>query len=99
MQDFIYFLGRFHVLALHLPIGIVIAAVALDWTARRPAYARLAAVSPFLWGAAALSAVLTVVLGYMHFAEGAFSGPSATNHRLFGTLTAVVTVLIWWLSR
>jgi uncharacterized membrane protein len=99
MQDFIFFLGRFHVLALHLPIGIVIAAVALDWTARRPAYARLAAVSPFLWGAAALSAVLTVVLGYMHFAEGAFTGPSASAHRLFGTLTAVAAVLIWWLSR
>jgi uncharacterized membrane protein len=99
MQDFIYFLGRFHVLALHLPIGIVIAAVALDWTARRPAYERLAAVSPFLWGAAAASAVLTVALGYMHFAEGAFTGPSATAHRLWGTVTAVATILIWWLSR
>jgi uncharacterized membrane protein len=99
MQDSIYFLGRFHVLALHLPIGIVIAAVALDWTARRPAYARLAAVSPFLWGAAAASAVLTVVLGYMHFAEGAFTGPSASAHRLWGTVTGVATILIWWLSR
>ena len=99
MQDFIYFLGRFHVLALHLPIGIVIAAVALDWTARRPAYARLAAVSPFLWGAAAASAVLTVVLGYMHFAEGAFTGPSASAHRFWGTVTGVATILIWWLAR
>ena len=38
-----FFLGRFHVLALHLPIGIVIAAVVLDWLARRPRYAALAA--------------------------------------------------------
>ena len=42
MQDFVFFLGRFHVLALHLPIGIVIAAVVLDWLARRPRYAALA---------------------------------------------------------
>ena len=42
MQDFVFFIGRFHVLALHLPIGIVIAAVALDWAARRPRYAALA---------------------------------------------------------
>jgi uncharacterized membrane protein len=99
MQDFIFFLGRFHVLALHLPIGIILAAVALDWVARRDAYKSLAAVSPFLWALAAASAVLTVVLGYMHFAEGAFSGTSANAHRFFGTSVAVVSIAIWWLSR
>jgi uncharacterized membrane protein len=99
MQDFIFFLGRFHVLALHLPIGIILAAVVLDWVARRDAYKSLAAVSPFLWGLAAASAVLTVALGYMHFAEGGFSGTSANAHRLFGTTVAVVSVAIWWLSR
>jgi hypothetical protein len=35
----------------------------------------------------------------MHFAEGSFSGSSANAHRLFGTSVAVVTVVIWWLSR
>jgi hypothetical protein len=99
MQDFVFFLGRFHVLALHLPIGIILAAVALDWTARRGAYRQLAVLSPFLWALAAASAVLTVVLGYMHFAEGAFSGPSATAHRFFGTSVAVISGAIWWLSR
>jgi uncharacterized membrane protein len=99
MQDFLYFLGRFHVLALHLPIGIILVAVALDWVARRERYRSLAAVAPFLWGAAALSAVLTVVLGYLHFSEGAFSGAAASAHRFFGTTVAVVTVLIFWLSR
>jgi uncharacterized membrane protein len=98
MQDFVFFLGRFHVLALHLPIGIVIAAVALDWIARRPRYAALAPVSPFLWGAAAASAVLTAALGYLHFAEGGLTGPSASAHRLWGTVTAVVCVGAWWLA-
>jgi mono/diheme cytochrome c family protein/uncharacterized membrane protein len=99
MQDFIYFLGRFHVLALHLPIGIILVAVAVDWVARGERYRGLAAVAPFLWGAAASSAVLTVVLGYMHFAEGAFTGPAASSHRFFGTTVAVASVLIFWLSR
>jgi len=98
MQDFIYFLGRFHVLALHLPIGIVLVAVALDWVARGERSRGLARVSPFLWGAAALSAVLTVALGYMHAAEGGFSGPSLASHRLFGTVVALFTLVIWWLS-
>ncbi len=99
MQDFLYFLGRFHVLALHLPIGIILVAVVLDWAARRERYRALAAVAPFLWGAAALSAVVTVVLGYLHFAEGAFTGPAASAHRFFGTTVAVASVLIYWLSR
>ena len=98
MQDFVFFIGRFHVLALHLPIGIVIAAVALDWAARRPRYAALAQASPFFWGAAAISAVFTAALGYMHFAEGGFTGPSADGHRLWGTVTAVAALGSWWLA-
>jgi uncharacterized membrane protein len=97
MPDFIYFLGRFHVLALHLPIALILVAVLLDWVARRDRYRQLAAAAPFLWAAAALSAVLTVALGYMHFAEGGFAGPTASAHRFFGTTVAVLCVAIWWL--
>ena len=42
MQDFIHFVGRFHVLALHLPIGILVVAVILDWVARVERYRALA---------------------------------------------------------
>jgi uncharacterized membrane protein len=98
MQDFIFFLGRFHVLALHLPIGMVIIAVLLDWLTRGPRRNALAAAIPFVWGATALSAVVTVVLGYMHFAEGGFTGPSASAHRLYGTIVAVACLGIWLLS-
>src|SRR5512139_2424947 len=98
MQDFVFFVGRFHVLALHLPIGLIIAAVALDWIARRPRYSALAQASPFFWGAAAVSAVFTAALGYMHFAEGGFTGPSADAHRLWGTVTAVAALGAWWLA-
>jgi uncharacterized membrane protein len=99
MQDFLFFLGRFHVLVLHLPIGIAIVAIVLDWMARGGRAPALAHVSPFLWGAAALSAVATAVLGYLHFAEGGFTGPSAEAHRLYGTITAFACVAAWILSR
>src|SRR6185503_9483180 len=98
MSDFLFFLGRFHVLALHLPIGIIIVAVVLDFVSRRERYRALGQAVLFLWGAAALSAVLTVALGYLHFAEGSFAGPSGSAHRLFGTTTGVVMLLGWWLA-
>jgi uncharacterized membrane protein len=98
MQEFGFFLGRFHVLVLHLPIGILIAAVVLDFMARRPRYSALAQAAPLLWGLTAISAVVTVALGYLHYGEGGFTGPSAEAHRLWGTITAAAAVGGWWLA-
>jgi uncharacterized membrane protein len=96
-MDFLYFLGRFHVLALHLPIGIIVTLFVLEWLARKEKYRYLDAASPFLWGATALSALLTVALGYLHFSEGSFVGPSATQHRNFGTAVALIATAVAFL--
>jgi uncharacterized membrane protein len=89
-MDFIFFLGRFHVLVLHLPIGIILALFVLEYLSRKERYRYLEAASPYLWSATAISAVVTVVLGFMHFAEGSFTGPSGDQHRFYGTVVAVV---------
>lgn len=89
-MDFLYFLGRFHVVVLHVPLGIIVAIFFVEWLSRRDKYSHLAAASPFLWAAAAVSAIVTVVLGYMHIAEGGFVGPSAAQHRNFGTALALL---------
>ena len=93
-MDFIYFLGRFHVLVLHLPIGIICVLFVIEWLARKEKYRHLEAALPFLWGATAVTALVTVTLGYMHFAEGAFVGSSALQHRNFGTALAVVATVV-----
>lgn len=98
-MDFVYFLGRFHVLALHIPIGVLMAVALLEILARFvPRFASLRAASPFLWGVAAVSAIGTVILGYMHYTEGGFSGPSVSNHMFWGTAVAVVTTVAWGVS-
>lgn len=93
-MEFIYFLGRFHVLALHIPIGIIIAIFVLEFLARKEKYRHLESASAFLWVAAAVSAILTVVLGYMHFAEGGFTGASAAQHRTFGTALGIIVTVV-----
>ena len=75
-MEFLYFLGRLHVLVLHVPIGIIVAIFFVELLARKEKYRYLESASGFLWSAAAISAVVTVVLGYLHFAEGGFSGAS-----------------------
>ena len=93
-MDFLYFLGRFHVVVLHIPLGLIVAIFVLEWLARREKYRYLEAASPFLWSLAAISAVLTVMLGYMHFAEGSFTGSSAVQHRTFGTALALLLSIV-----
>ena len=88
MQELGFFLGRFHVLLLHLPIGIVIAAVVLDWLARRPRYARARERRTAAVGVGRDLGRADGDLGYLHFGEGSFTGPSAEAHRLWGTITA-----------
>lgn len=91
----IYFLGRFHVVVLHLPIGILCLAVLVDFLARWPRHQALAAAGPLLWGATALTAIATVALGLAHFAEGGFSGPDVERHRALGISVALLATLLW----
>lgn len=93
-MELIYFLGRFHVLVLHLPIGIIVAIFVLELMARKDKYRHLEAASPFLWNAAAVTAIVTVVLGYMHYAEGGFEGSSGSQHRTFGTALAIIITVV-----
>lgn len=95
MAELIYFLGRFHVLVLHLPIGILLLAVIAEILARRERYRALESAVGFMWLAGAVSAILTVALGYMHASEGGFEGAALDGHRLAGTSLAVVATLIW----
>lgn len=95
MADFAYFLGRFHVLVLHLPIAMILAAATIEWLALGERYRAIASTRPFLWGAAAISSVVTVVLGYLHLAELDLAGDDAAGaHRLYGTSVAVVSIAI-----
>lgn len=93
-MEFAFFFGRFHVLAVHLPIGIICVAVAMDIFATRERFSTLRSASYFLWIAAALTAVVTVLLGYLHSLEGGFEGESFSRHRALGILVAVTASLM-----
>jgi uncharacterized membrane protein len=96
-MDFLFFLGRFHVLVLHLPIGIIIAVVLLEFAARSEKFRYLQSAATYLWALASITSIVTVALGYMHFAEGGFDSDSGNLHRIYGTSVAIVTTLIWLL--
>ncbi len=94
-MECVYFFGRFHVLAVHLPIGIIYVTVILELLARRPRFVELAAAANYLWAAAAVSAAVTVALGLAHSTEGGFTGESLVRHRVLGILVAVLAATLF----
>jgi uncharacterized membrane protein len=95
MTETLYFLGRFHVLLLHLPIGILLLAVVLEIASRRARFAYLAPAVNVVWLLGGLSAIATAVLGYLHALEGGFDGAAVGAHRIAGTSLAVLATLTW----
>jgi len=100
MEDLIYFFGRFHVLILHVPVGVLLLAIGMEVLARWPRFfvdgrSPLEPAMPLIWGFGALSAVLTVALGSMHASEPGFSGAGVSHHRWAGTALAFTAVLVW----
>ena len=94
-MQFVWFLGRFHVLIVHLPLGILTLAVALEILVRFKPFKFLeGAVGP-TWVAGALSAIGTVALGLMHASEPAFDGmPAVEAHMNAGISLCIATCIV-----
>ncbi|HEU4624321.1 MAG TPA: c-type cytochrome domain-containing protein [Steroidobacteraceae bacterium] len=99
-HELVYFLGRFHVLVLHVPVGVLLLAVGMETLARTPRFfvaghSPLEPAMPLIWGTGAVAALATVALGYMHASEPGFTGAGVNHHRWAGTALAFTAVLIW----
>src|ERR1700751_5788981 len=94
-MQFIWFVGRFHVLLVHLPLGILTLAVALEILSRfRPFKSLESAVAP-AWIAGAITALATVALGFMHATEESFEdAPAVEAHQWAVVALAAVACLI-----
>jgi uncharacterized membrane protein len=95
--DFLYLLGRFHVVVLHVPIGIGLLLIAVHVAASRERYRHLESAVAFLWGALAVTAIGTMALGYFHNLETTFEGQTVTMHMVGGTVLAAVATFGWFL--
>ena len=87
----IYFLGRLHVVVLHIPIGVVLVTLLVEWLARRERFKVLDGLTPVLWVTGAVSAIVTAMLGLMHAQEG-ITGASVVSHRAFGLVFGAAVV-------
>ncbi len=94
--DWLQFIGRFHPLAVHIPIGLIVLLPVLELAAsRRPALAEAASLVLLLATAASLG---SLILGYA-LAYGAGDTGTTVNRHLWGAIALSVTLLACTVAR
>ena len=100
MDQFWLFLGRFHVLAVHLPIGIFVLLAVLELTGLLTRRSRLSdgQRDHILWFAA-LMAVVTAFMGWLLARDGSYDAVLLNRHRNLGFLVAALAVALVLVQR
>ncbi len=93
------FIGSFHPVFVHLPIGILLLALVAEWLSRKEKYAALRAALPLMFGAGAVTAVISCVTGYLLSQSGEYDELVLDRHKWLGIATAVVSSLAYAFCR
>ena len=91
--DFSQFIGRFHPLAVHLPIALVLLAAVLECAGLFRAAKHLQSSAGFVLALAAASAIVAVFLGWLLGRNGGYEGPLVLQHMWGGILLAAALVI------
>ncbi len=100
-SDIVLFVGRFHVLLVHLPIGLIVLVAFLELLARSPRFKHASsAVGPVL-ALAVPAAIASALCGWLLAQGGEYDPHLLRLHRWLGIAVAAactLTALAWWLS-
>lgn len=93
------FIGRFHPLLVHLPIGILLMACLFYWLGRRNKYQHLRSATgiALFWGM--ISAVLSCISGWMLSRNGDYEAGLTNTHKWFGLSVAFVSAVVYLFHR
>jgi len=91
VSDIVIFLGRFHPLVVHLPIGFLVLAIVCEIISRRQGFEKFDAVIPFMWFTSALASTVAVVLGYLLSLGGDYDERTLMLHQWSGISLAAMS--------
>ncbi len=92
------FLGAFHPLVLHIPIGVIIAAFLLEVIHHFQKTHALKQSIKILLGFAAITAIVAAILGYFLSQKGGYQGATLQIHQWSGIGVALLTTLFFLLK-
>ena len=93
-MDLIQFFGRFHVLVLHLPIGILMLSALLELHTIYKRIPRNVLIN-WVWFWGGISAIGACVLGWMLSQGDGYTPEAIFIHRSFGISVVVIAFICW----
>jgi len=93
------FLGRFHPLLVHLPIGFLSLIILYEFSRRWKGLKKLASTVNVIWLLSAISAVLSVMLGWMLSSDGGYDEETLRLHKWSGIALAMFSILGYFSTR
>lgn len=97
--EIFHYLGRYHVLLLHLPIGFIAIAFLMEITEKVKKSNRYEAAILFILFWSAIITVMTSVSGYFLSFEGGYENNLIDRHFWLGLATTVLTIVVYWLKK
>lgn len=91
----IEFLGKFHPLLVHLPIGFILLLAALEWLALRPGGKELTAANRVILLLTIPASLASAVCGWLLAANGGYDADALFWHRWLGTAVAAAAIVLW----
>lgn len=98
-SDFMIFVGRFHPLVVHLPIGFLLLAAVAQFATRWPKFHPLKPFIKYLWGLGAISAAMAVVFGYLLSLSGDYNEDTLFWHKWSGVAVFVFSIICYLISK
>lgn len=89
------FLGHLHPALVHLPIGVLLIALLLQWLAHKPKYAGLKQAVPITLLVGSITALLSCITGYLLSMGDDYDKTLVSWHMWMGVATALVSLMLY----
>ncbi len=93
------FFGHFHVVLVHLPIGILIIACIFQWLEQKPKFTSLHTATDLAFLLGMICAIFSAITGYLLSLSGDYDEQLVNTHQWFGISVAVVSIIMYYLRR
>jgi len=93
------FFGHFHVVLVHLPIGILLLACVFQWLERKPEFSSLHVATNIAFFAGMICAIFSAITGYLLSQSGDYDESLVNTHQWFGISVACVSIVMYYLHK
>lgn len=98
-NELLAFIGRWHPLFVHLPIGMLFLAFIMSWVVRYEKYSAISDAIPFTLLLGTIAALMASVTGYLLSLDGGYELETLNLHKWLGIAVALLSLFVYLLYR